>query len=136
MQCDQYPMFSFTEFEKSVSPPCERTTLNEEGIRSRAGAIVVLFGLERSHRADGGEVNRVSSSSPTPPITPPDSPESIIIVANEVYGEPVIMETGPGGSHGVWVHTAQISVVEMLLFLERAKAGGLSRIQLEITSDF
>lgn len=102
-----------------------------------ADATPVLFGLESvglSPRPPAhAEVDGIGRIPLTPDRVPPTA-QRWVVVGHEINGQPIVVETAAGRRYGVRMLSAQVSLVELLLFCERAKAAGHTRVEIVVLS--
>lgn len=99
------------------------------------GATVALFGVESAYRTDVGEMNWIGRTPPASADPLPELSKRFIVVADHVEREPVVVETRTGGCYRKVMFSTEVSLVELLLFCERAKARGNTRIKLVVLAD-
>lgn len=80
-------------------------------------------------------MNRIDRTTPDAPVSAPDCAQTFVVVAYKVNGEPVVVETTTGRCHRKWMFSAEISVEQLLLFLDRAKRRGRQRVKMQILAD-
>lgn len=104
---------------------------------SLSGVEAPLFQLggELVYTGEWTEVDPVNTSSPHSPVPPPYCPKGFIIVGDEIKRPPIIVEAATGGRYRKRMFTAEASLVEILLFCERAKSRGETRIKVVILAD-
>lgn len=120
-----------------VSPPETKVPENKEtpAGAGAVGATLALFGLESGDRSDVTEVDWIGLPSPvTPPVTP-HLAQPFVVVADHVEREAIVVETATRGCYRKGVISTQVSLIELLLFCERAKRRGHTRAKLVIIAN-
>lgn len=113
----------------------------ETGLRARNGFIPTMEEAVNATPASFGsgqlclEVDGVLLAPPNAPPTPPNLTQPGVVIADHVESPPVIVVGPPGWGHRKIVLSAEISLVELILFCERAKARGEARVELIVVGD-
>jgi len=128
----------------SMPPPVKNNL--KEGIATQRIAHVTsadvcagmgsLRALELSNATGSGEMDRISCRPPATAVLAPDSPEPLIVIADQIDSEAIVVEGPTGRRDRVAVYSCEVSTVELLLLGERAKAAGQTRIQIQIAAHF